>query len=393
MVETALLAGRGRWSRSVHRPVADGSGHDRQLLVVGRGPAALAAAGFLDQAGLDPVLAGGAESRPGPATATLWQPGLELLERLGLRRPTEETATPLSALRCLEPSRTWAGSGTACPPLVALRRTRLVTLMEHHLLDRLRTADRRCLSVRPTDAGVRATFEGGVTEPFDAVVTADPTLVPDRHVTDRSTPVHWWSFDWPETVRGPDGAAEAWGTTRAAFGTPVDGTVRVDLVATDHEPTPLSPAQLSEAFGELAGTLSSAVAEVDESTLRYGRLAHAVPRTPGIDHVALVGPAAHATIPGDCLGPALAVEDGWVLADALAYGPEAVGDALGTYASRRHARMATIGSTLRDEALTARIPGELTGVLRDLCARRTLAFDHLFGAAGGELTRGIPERL
>jgi 2-polyprenyl-6-methoxyphenol hydroxylase-like FAD-dependent oxidoreductase len=257
--------------------VEDASGRDRQALVVGRVPAAVATAGFLDQAGLNPVLAEGSAPPQAPAAVVLWRPGLELLERLGLRRPVETAGTPLTALRCAEPPQSWRGDDTGRPPIVAVRRGHLRAVARQHLAGRFRTADRRVTAIQPADSGVRATFEGGIEEPFDGVAS--------------------------------------------------------------------------------------------------------------------VGPAARPAIPGGYLGPALAVEDGWVLADTLAYGPAAVDDALAAYADRRRRRLLDVSSALRDDALRARAPADLPRFLRYLCACRTLAFGHLFDSPAEELLWDVPDRL
>jgi 2-polyprenyl-6-methoxyphenol hydroxylase-like FAD-dependent oxidoreductase len=383
--------GRGDWPSGA--VAADGSSHDRQALVVDSGPAALVTAGFLDQAGVDPVLASGPGGRSGPAVLTLWRPGLELLERLGMRRPVEAVGTELAGLGWCSPAGSWRADAAGGP--VAVRRSRFEELLDRHLGERVHTPGRPVVTVEPTGAGVRATFEGGVSEPFDAVVTADRRLVPGHRVAGTTDPVHWWSFDWPASVPGPDGATETWGESRAAFATPAGETTRVVLVATDGACTqrPLSIESLEEAFGHLGGSLSAAVAGVDESALRYGQSVYADPVALCVDNVALVGPAARAAVPGGCLGPALAIEDGWVLADALAYGPTPVGDALDAYATRRRRRLAAIAAATRDDALVERLPAGASGRLRDLCARRTLAFGRLFQGVPGRFSRGIPRRL
>jgi 2-polyprenyl-6-methoxyphenol hydroxylase-like FAD-dependent oxidoreductase len=370
----------------------DGSGHDRGTLVVDGGPAALVAAGFLDQAGLDPVLAAGPTWR-GPAAVTLWRPGLELLGRIGLRRPVEAAGRPVTELRC----RGSTGHRTAPSPAgtpVVIRRARLEALLADRLCDRLRTTDREVVAVRSGAAGVRVTFEDEVTEPFDAVVAADRRLVPGDGPTDAAEPVHWWSFDWPESVSGPGRATEAWGDSAVALTTPAGGSRRALLVAPDGpRATPLSPARLAERFGDIDRTVADALAALDGSELRYGRADPAAPASLCVEGVALVGPAARAPLPGDCLGPALAVEDGWVLADALAFGPGPVDDALGAYADRRRRRMAELAAATSDDGLVERAPAGVSGPLRELCARRTVALGHLFDAAPDGLGRGIPRRL
>lgn len=387
---TALPDRRREPSRGL---IADGSGHDRQTLVVGEDPAALATAGFLEQAGLDPVLAAGPAATSAPAAVTLWQPGLSLLERLGLRRPVEAVGTELTALECVEPAQSWTGGTSDRPPLIAVRRDRLESVLWRHLGDRFRTTDRSLVSVEPTDAGVRVTFEGGIDETFDAVATTGRALLPDDDTPTAS--VHWWSFDWPDGVPAPTDPTEAWGRDCAAFVTPVGGSARVDLVATGGTASaaPLSFDALDEQFGGFSTPLADALGALHRSSLQYRQTSCAIPGALRVDGIAPVGPAAHASVPGGCLGPALAIEDGWVLADVLAYGPATVEDALGAYADRRQRRLTDVSSALREERLLARVPTDLTGLIGQLCARRTLAFGHLFDAPAEELLRDVPDRL
>lgn len=374
-------------------PIADGSGHDRQTLVVGSGPAALATAGFLDQAGLNPVLAPGTEG-PDPTAVVLWEPGLVLLERLGLRRPVETVGAALTDLACTAPVRTWTGSVTGRSPLVAVRRDHLAAVMYDHLADRFRTTDRPVESVRSTGAGVRVTFVDGVAEPFDVVATSRRPLAPGHDAAAPAAGIHWWTFEWPRAVQPPEVATEAWGRECAAFAVPVGGAVRVDCLATGG-PAPVSPVALDalrEQFGPLSEPLGAALAALDRSALQYGQLPRGIPGTLCADGVASVGRAAHARLPGGCLGPALSIEDGWVLADALAYGPAPLDEALASYADRRRRRLVDVSSALRQESLAARIPGDLPCPFRQLCARRTVAFGHLFDAAE-ELVRDVSDRL
>jgi hypothetical protein len=91
---------------------------------------------------------------------------------------------------------------------------------------------------------------------------------------------------------------------------------------------------LRDQFGSLSEPLGEALAALDRSGLQYGQLPREIPGTLCADGVASVGRAAHARLPGGCLGPALSIEDGWVLADALAYGPAPVDEALAALASR-----------------------------------------------------------
>jgi len=370
------------------------SGYERQPLVVGRGAAALLTAGFLDQVGLEPVLAGGPDAVPEPGAVVIWQPGLVLLERLGLRRPVETVGTPLSELECLEPGGSWSGDTSGRSPLVAVRREYLQAVVSRHLADRFRTTDRHVVSIEDTEGGVMVTFGGGIQESFDAVATTRRAVLPEECESGSSS-LHWWSFEWPRTVSAPDRATEAWSAESTAIATPIGDSVRVDLLATGGAATecPLSLDALTAQFGDRSDSLADALAALEERDIQYSQTAADVPGPLCVDGTASVGPAAHASVPGDCLEPTLAIEDGWVLADALAYGPESATDALAAYAHRRRRRLVDVSSALREDALVDRVSPDLPWPLRQLCARRTLAFGHLFDSPGEELIRDVPDRL
>jgi 2-polyprenyl-6-methoxyphenol hydroxylase-like FAD-dependent oxidoreductase len=374
---------------------AEGSGHDRQVLVVGGGLTALATVGFLDQAGLDPVLADSSHGRQTSSIVPIWGPGLELLKQIGLYRPVIAAGTSLDELGSFESSQPVARTTSSQSSLVAVDRDWLVSLFHRRFEDRIHTIDESVVSVSTVDSGVLAAFEHDVTEQFDAVVVTDPSVLSRCRGSEQLSSVHWWSFDWPVSVPEPNTAQELWTPHAAALTLPSDGSVRGILISerqTDSI-TPLARDCLAAQFSSRSSSFGDVIAKLDESALEYRQLPRSVPATLCVDNVALVGPAVHASIPGDCLGPALSIEDGWVLADALAYGPVSHREALQEYADRRRQRLARINSTIAGDVFTARVDSDLSGAIWQLCARRTLAFGHLFETIDSGLVRDIPEQL
>jgi len=367
-------------------------GHDRQIVVVGRNLAGYVTAGFLDHAGLSPVLVEGSNNRLASEVIPIWRSGLELLERIGIRRSVEAIGRSLNVLRSTKPSQTRGETDSSQPWLVAVPTERLVSLLDRQLADRIRVLNWGVESVHHIEQGIQVSFEQGVTETFDALVTTDRTFITQGHPTEQPTPVHVWEFDWPAAVTAPDAPVEAWAEDFAAFTIPTNERVRTILVA-DRSAVPTMPLalnRLAEQFGGLISALGPAITELDESTIQYRRLPHSVPVNWTADNVALLGPALHASIPGDCLGPALTIEDSWVLADALTYGPSPVENALDAYVDRRHRRLATMEAFRRDADGT-RVSGTLSGVTRQVCARRSLAFGHLLDSDVGDLARDITD--
>jgi len=369
----------------------DAGERDRQILVVGDGLAAAATAGFLEQAGLDPVLASATDERGRSNVVVCWLPALALLERLGLRRPVERGGTALTRLECPTTGQSWAADPDARPTLVAIREAALQELLVTHLLGRVRTAERPVTAVETNGGGVRATFEQGIEEPFDAVVTTDRSLLWPRETAARPTALHVWEFAWPAAVSAPDVPTEAWGETGAAFSVPVADGHRGRLVSTaGTEPVAaVSSAGLTDRFGHLFDTDDTPLDALDDGAFEYRRLPRAVPASLAHGRIAFVGPAARTAVPGSCLGPAVGVEDAWVIADALAYGPPAIDDALAAYERRRRRRTAD----LRTHADCERVSADLEPPLRQLCAARTLAFSHAIEGRQPELARAVPESL
>lgn len=236
------------------RPETAGCAHERQVLVVGEDPPAIATAGFLSQVGLNPVLARPPSERAGPNTLTLWRPGLVLLERLGLRRPVEAIGTRLDRLARPNVNSSWTTDQSDRPALLSVRRAELLSLLDRRVRDRIRTPERPIVDIDRSQDRVDATFEGGIEESFDTVVTTDSTLAPTvepRHVV---ATTHTWAFDWPTEPSAPDGPTERWKGDRAAFSVPVADGTRVRLVSvTDPTCAATDVDSLERQFGASGG--------------------------------------------------------------------------------------------------------------------------------------------
>ena len=368
-------------------------GGERPVLVVGRGLTAAATAGFLDQAGLDPVVAPTAERGRAAGVTVLWRPGLVLLERIGLRRPIERIGTALDSHRCLTTGRSSTAAETDRPALVAVDRARLAELIEASVYDRVRAVDRPVQRVEPEGSGVRVDFEGGLAESFDAVVTTTRPLLADRSAPTPGRGVHSWSFDWPAGRSAPPAPAEAWDGRRGVLFVPTADRPHVRLVSTAavDAASALSIAELERRFGGLFEGVGRPFAELDQQQLRYARTAAVTPATLTAEGVVAVGAAGRPALPGDCLGAALGVEDGWVLADALAYGPVGVGEALDAYQRRRRRRQRAIADTVDGVSNDPTV--DLDPTLHRLRTRRRLAFRHVYDGRPPALAESVPDRL
>jgi 2-polyprenyl-6-methoxyphenol hydroxylase-like FAD-dependent oxidoreductase len=366
---------------------------DRQVLIVGDGVGAAAAAGFLDRLGLDPVLATPTRRRPLPPVVTVWESGLLLLERIGLRRPVERHGAALTRFACRTRGRCWPVGDPDRPVPVAVARSRLDSILECRLLDRIRTADRPVATLAPTERGVRATFERGVDELFDAVLTTERRLLPgDREMDARA--IHRWTGRWPATAPTPDVPTEAWDGRRAALTVPTPDRLFVHLL-TDAETTAVDavgPDGVGDRFGHLFDPPVTPFSDrlVD---VQYERLPCASPASRSVGGIALFGPASRASIPGDCLGTALAVEDAWVLADELASGSGVVPDRLARYERRRRRRDAELVAIGGADAADPRLPPAHSPPIRWLRATRAAVLGPASRSSLPAPAGDVPDRL
>ena len=385
----AVLCHDGGREHSTERTSRD---IDRQVLVAGDTLAGVVTAGFLDHAGLDPVLAPSASESAGPAVAVIWQPGLRLLERLGLRRPVVGRGRQLATLARPTAERSWHADHDGRPALVAIDCSALRELLAGHVLERVRTASGAVTAVESTPAGVEATFESGVTEPFDAAVAADRSCLG----TDSHRPgdgLHTWAFAWPDEGAPPDSPTGAWAASDAAFTvTATDGTY-VQLVTAAEMPSgaAVSPDGIADRFGHLFPD-TDPFGGLDREGFTYRRVPTVAPISLARGHVARIGTAARVVLPGGHIGPAIDIETAWILADALTYGPSAVEDALAEYEHRYRQRTAR---------LWAHRPGSdaiepetvLSPSLRHLWRARRLVFSHIWDGPRPPLARDVPESL
>lgn len=383
-------------ARPSTRLITDGRGHDCQILVVGSDIAATVTAGFLEQAGLDPVVAptSTGRTRSHPNAVLLWRPAHALLERLGLRRPVQRLGTPMDKIVCLTSGESWLADRTAQPELIAIGYRDLLTLSKQTLLDGLRTTDHAVTAVTSTDTGVRATFSHGVEEPFDAVIATTPDAVPSPDQSPAAPTLHSWQFEWPTPASRPATPTEAWAGSRAVFCVPNGEKTYAQLLSTtESDAASISTAELEQTFGQLFPADGDPFSDLSNQEITYSQQRLHTPVSMCTETSALVGPLAHGTIPGDGLGLTLTLEDAWVIADALAYGPARIADALTEYTTRRRRRKTHLVSHFEDASTTVAMPETLSPPLRHVRSNRALAFGRLGGNQYGTPEAPITDQL
>jgi 2-polyprenyl-6-methoxyphenol hydroxylase-like FAD-dependent oxidoreductase len=89
----------------------------------------------------------------------------------------------------------------------------------------------------------------------------------------------------------------------------------------------------------------------------------------------------------------LGIEDAWVLADAIAYGPSDIGSAIAEYERRRRQREREITVAIETESQTFPEPTPLSPDLARLYTRRRLAFSHIIGRSQPAFARAVPHDI
>lgn len=209
-----------------------------------------------------------------------------------------------------------------------------------------------------------------------------------------------WRATVPNTVGHADVATVTMGAGRHLVSYPLRGGTLVNLVAVEERETwaeegwnhPDDAANLKQAFAAFSGSARALIDAVEVPTL-WGLHRHPVASVWQSGGVALLGDAAHPTLPFLAQGANMALEDAWVLADHVTRGGT---PALEAYQALRVPRVTRIIKVAEGNAWRYHLhPGPLRTLahlgLRTgsrLAPRRMLgAFDWLYGH---DVTAGAP---
>ena len=277
--------------------------------------------------------------------------GAAVFERLGLGPALDKVAIRARAVR---PTDGRSGRGIARfaldggpYPYRFLHRAALIEL----LADAARDAGARIVTGQAVRAARPETgdliFETGEPTRHELILAADGLRSVLRPlITDEAA---WFTGQvaWRAVLNGVEAAPEAriWMLPgRHVVTYPLPGG-RLNLVAVreqsgwapegwDHAE---DPARLRAVFADAAPELRALLDRI-EATRLWGLFRHEVPERWHVGRLALLGDAAHPTLPFLAQGANLAIEDGWVLARALEAAPD-LDVALGLYAQRRGPRV------------------------------------------------------
>lgn len=165
-----------------------------------------------------------------------------------------------------------------------------------------------------------------------------------------------WRATVPNTMGHGPVAKVHMGPHRHVVSYPLRGGELVNIVAVQersgwHEEgwhIPDDPVNLRAYFSDFRGETKGLLAEV-ESVRKWGLFRHPVAPVWHKENTALLGDAAHPTLPFMAQGAVMAMEDAWVLGDALAKA-EDVDAGLAAYQNRRHERVSKVVDTASKNA-------------------------------------------
>ncbi|KEJ87922.1 FAD-dependent monooxygenase [Sulfitobacter donghicola] len=241
------------------------------------------------------------------------------------------------------------------------------------------------------------TLSDGTTRRAELIVGADGIHSPTRKTLNGADEAFFtgqvaWRATVPNHFDHPDVAMVTMGSKRHLVSYPLRGGDRVNLVAVEERSDWADegwnhtddPANLRAAFAEFEGAAGEMINAVTETTL-WGLHRHPVADVWQQGGVALLGDAAHPTLPFLAQGANMALEDAWVLADHVLKGGVA---ALPAYQAARKPRVTRVIKAAEGNAWRYHLrPGPLRlaahTVLRlgsRFAPKRMLgAFDWLYG--------------
>lgn len=165
-----------------------------------------------------------------------------------------------------------------------------------------------------------------------------------------------WRATVPNTIAHPTAARVQMGPKCHLVSYPLRDGALINLVAVQEREIWAEegwahqddPDHLRAAFAEFGGDVPQMLDQVTETGL-WGLFRHEVAPVWARDNLALLGDAAHPTLPFMAQGAVMAIEDAWVLADCLSHCEDSK-TALALYQNRRFNRVSKIVQTANGNA-------------------------------------------
>lgn len=331
-------------------------------LIVGGGPAGLAAAITLHQAGVEVDLVEITTDRTVLGSELLISsPNLRLLDGLGLADSVVAAGVPIDSCQFYTADGTHTASiptpnvgREGLPPSVGITRSAFYGVIYEGAL----RAGARILHGTTVDRlensgpQLRATLSSGAVQNYDLVVGADgcASRVRQLRFPDAPGPEFSGQSVWRAKIEtsGTHEYAGYFGATRNAGIVPVDEN-HAYLFCLVNEATPSRPSSedypaiLKAELAEFGGDVAWARDHLGgPETMHYAPMwVHVMPKPWHDDRAILIGDAAHSATPHIGYGAGLATEDGITLGEEVA-NADTLGEALSSFMQRRFDRCETV---------------------------------------------------
>lgn len=328
-----------------------------EVLVVGGGVAGLAAAAALHQRGAHVRLleqaagflevGAGLQISPNGARVIAALGQGAALDRAAIRAQAVALRKGRTGGQVLRMALPQAGAG-----FHLIHRADLIDLLRNAAPEIEARMVARVVSVRTDGPRPCVTLEGGARLEADLILGADglhSVIRSALNPAEATAPFFTGQVAWRALIPCTDAAApEAevfMGPGRHLVSYPLrEGTIR-NIVAVEERhgwtqegwSHPGNPAELRAAFAEFGGPVPDWLAAIDKLWL-WGLFRHPVARHWHQNHAAVLGDAAHPTLPFMAQGANMALEDAFVLAQSLATS-SSVPDALSLYQATRRGRV------------------------------------------------------
>lgn len=329
-----------------------------QVLVVGAGVGGLSLAGFLEQAGLEPVVIDSAESLDTPRGTVELSPGaIRVLDHLGVEGAVRQAGQAVTTWTRRRPDGTVVSRLDAADEcgLLTVEYGRLRRCLCDHLHSGAVHTGTTLASLHRERGGVTVEFANGVREQFDIVVGADGVQSRTRALLGGSEPAFRGTTSIAVTLDAelePGVAGEVWTPDGAVFRVlPVadrlTGWLTVPTTAPGQGWTDARPAALCPDIDWLLPN-ARLPTDADGGDSWWADDFHAPADRFADGQVALLGDAAHARHRLAGVGATLAIEDAAVLTSELVGSDGPLAARLMDYAARRQSRLAQLGGSPHD---------------------------------------------
>ena len=349
-----------------------------EVIVIGAGIAGLAVALALHRRGAQVrVLEQAGAFREVGAGLQISPNGARVLDALGLLPALQGHALRAQAVTLRK-----GGSGarvlrmdlpTSGPGFHLVHRADLVALLQAAVPGQITRLGARVATVRPEGPRPSVTLDGGAVLRADLVIGADGLHSVLRPVVlgEQAKPFFTGQVAWRALIPCAGDPAEAqvfMGPGRHLVSYPLrDGRLR-NIVAVEERKDwaaegwnhPDDPAHLRAAFAGFGGPVPGWLGQVRDVFL-WGLFRHKVAEHWHKGHAAILGDAAHPTLPFMAQGANMALEDAWVLARSLADGPD-ISRALANYQAARRGRVLRVIEAANRNARNYHLRGPLASM-------------------------------